>query len=128
MPQDAVTKNLLLTGPPGCGKTTVVRGLIGRLADLRLTGFYTQELREGGNRVGFEAVGLSTGRRGLLAHARSRSRLRVGRYGVELASLAALCHAELGGQAGGSDLVVVDEIGKMELTCRDFVEAVQGLL
>src|SRR5262245_35537674 len=128
MPQDAVTKNLLLTGPPGCGKTTVVRRLIGRLADLRLAGFYTQELREGGARVGFEAVGLSTGRGGLLAHVRSRSRLRVGRYGVEPAALAALCHAELGGQAGGADLFVVDEIGKMELVCREFADAMRGLL
>src|SRR5262245_26957985 len=128
MPQDAVTKNLLLTGPPGCGKTTVVRRLIGRLADLRLAGFYTQELREGGARVGFEAVGLSTGRRGLLAHARSRSRLRVGRYGVEPAALATLCQAELGGRAGGSDLFVVDEIGKMELMCGEVVAAVRLLL
>ena len=52
-------KNLLLTGPPACGKTTVIRRLIERLTDLRLAGFYTQELREHGQRVGFEAVGLS---------------------------------------------------------------------
>jgi nucleoside-triphosphatase len=75
-------KNVLLTGPPGCGKTTALRRLIERLADLRLAGFYTQEVRERGQRVGFEAVSLS-GRRALLAHVRSRSPHRVGRYGVE---------------------------------------------
>jgi nucleoside-triphosphatase THEP1 len=53
-------RNLLLTGLPGCGKTTAVRRLVERLADLRLAGFYTQELCEAGSRVGFEAVGLST--------------------------------------------------------------------
>src|SRR4051794_14770081 len=83
-------KNLLLRGPPGCGKTTCVRRLAERLGDLRLAGFYTAEIREGGNRVGFEAVRLSTGRHAVLAHVRSKSRHRVGRYGVEPAALAQL--------------------------------------
>src|SRR5437588_11391527 len=74
--------NVLLTGPPGCGKTTVIRRLVERLGDLRLAGFYTQEVREQGRRVGFEAVSLS-GRRALLAYVRSRSRHRGGRYGGE---------------------------------------------
>jgi nucleoside-triphosphatase len=120
-------KNLLLTGPPGCGKTTVVLRLIERLGDLRLAGFHTQEIREHGGRVGFEAVGVSTGRHDILAHVRSRSRLRVGRYGVEPASLAPLVEAELG-VAGEIDLFIVDEIGKMELSCPEFVEAVRRLL
>jgi nucleoside-triphosphatase len=37
--------NFLLSGPPGCGKTTVLRRLAERLGDLRLAGFYTQEIR-----------------------------------------------------------------------------------
>jgi nucleoside-triphosphatase len=36
--------------------------------------------------------------------------------------------AELGGQAGGADLVVIDEIGRMELLCPPFVGAVPRLL
>jgi pimeloyl-ACP methyl ester carboxylesterase len=63
-----IPKNLLLTGPPGCGKTTVVRRVIERLGDLRLAGFFTQEIRKHGRRVGFEAVGLAA-RRAMLAHA-----------------------------------------------------------
>jgi nucleoside-triphosphatase len=121
-------KHLLLTGPPGCGKTTVVLRLVERLLGIRLAGFYTQELREHGTRAGFEAVGLATGQHAPLAHVCSRSRPRVGRYGVEMASLARMVEAELGRPPDGVDLCVVDEIGTMELLCPEFVEAVPRLL
>jgi nucleoside-triphosphatase len=119
-------KNLLLTGPPGCGKTTVLRRLVERLGGLRLAGFYTQELRAQGPRVGFEALSLS-GRRVPLAHIRSRSRHRVGRYGVEPEQLEPLVQEELAGSAA-VDVYVIDEVGKMELLCPAFVEAVPRLL
>jgi nucleoside-triphosphatase len=125
---DFAPTKLLLTGPPGCGKTTAVLRLVGRLADLRLAGFYTQELREQGSRVGFEAVGLSGGRRALLAHVRSRSRHRVGRYGVEPANLARVVEAELDRPPDDQDLFIMDEVGKMELLCPEFVDAVRRLL
>jgi nucleoside-triphosphatase len=116
----------LLTGPPGCGKTTVIRHLAERLRDLRLAGFCTQEIRERGQRVGFEAVTLS-GRRALLAHVRSRSRHRVGRYGVEPEQLEPLVQVELAG-AGEVEVYLIDEVGKMELFCPAFVEVVPRLL
>jgi nucleoside-triphosphatase len=116
-------KNLLLTGPSGCGKTTVVRPVVERLA-----GFYTQEVRERGSRVGFEAVGIGPGHKALLAHVRSRSRLRVGRYGVEVAALAQPVEAELGQAVGEEDLFVIDEIGRMELLCPEFEDAVRRRL
>jgi len=120
-------EHLLLTGPPGCGKTTAILRLVERLRDLRLRGFYTEEVRERGQRVGFDAVGLS-GRRVVLAHARSASRQRVGRYGVDPAALDGLLRAELLDQEGDAGAVVIDEIGKMELLCPAFVELVPRLL
>ena len=48
--------NILLTGHPGIGKTTVIMRLAERLVDRTLAGFYTEELRLGAQRQGFRAV------------------------------------------------------------------------
>jgi len=120
-------KNVLLTGPPGCGKTTVVRRVVQALDGLRLAGFYTQEVRERGQRVGFEIVGRA-GQRCLLAHVDWRSHLRVGRYGVEPDRLEPVIEAELSQSPGDVDVYVLDEIGKMECLCPFFVEAVRRVL
>lgn len=77
--------NLLLTGSPGCGKTTVVRRVIERLSHLRLVGFYTAEIRERGQRLGFETIGLGGGR-AILAHVDFRTRHQVGRYSANVSS------------------------------------------
>lgn len=124
---NATGKSLLPTGPPGCGKTTVVLRLVERLRDLRMKGFYTEELRERGQRVGFEVVGLS-GQRAVLAHVRSPSRQRVGRYGVESGALDEVVQAELAEQCSDVDAYLIDEIGKMELLCPSIVEMVPHLL
>ena len=116
--------NLLLTGLPGCGKTTVVRRLLERLEGLRLAGFYTEEIREHGRRLGFNAVGLG-GRSAILAHVDVASPIRVGRYGVDLAAFEPLVAAELDRPA---DLCVIDEIGKMECSSTLFIAAVHRWL
>src|SRR3954447_3944099 len=102
------TKNLLLTGFPGCGKTTVMAWVIERLGSLRPAGFLTRELRQHGQRVGFEAVGLG-GRRALLAHVRVRSPLSVGRYGVDPDRLLPLIEEELERPRGTVDAFLIDE-------------------
>jgi len=119
--------NLLLTGSPGCGKTTVLKGVAEHLGDYHLAGFLTLELREHGQRVGFEAVGLG-GRRVILAHVRFRSLVSVARYGVEPDRLVPLINEELVRPTGTVDAYLIDEIGKMECHCPQFIEAVRRLL
>ena len=126
-PSPPAAKNVLLTGPPGCGKTTVVSRVIERLAPLRLCGFFTRELREHGRRCGFQAVGLG-GSSVVLAHVDFGGRHRVGRYGVDLVALEKLIRAEFAESMATMDVCVIDEIGKMECLSHAFVELARRIL
>jgi len=115
---------LLLTGPPQCGKTTVVRRVV-ELFPGRATGFYTREVRLAGRRLGFEIVTLE-GRVGWLSHVDFPGPPRVGKYGVDLAGFERLALPALQLDPG-LDLVVVDEVGKMECFSTRFVETLERL-
>lgn len=117
-------KTILLTGRPGVGKTTVIRRLADLLSNRAIAGFYTGEIREAGQRRGFGATTFS-GSSGVLAHVGLKSRQRVGRYGVDVAAFERLVLPEL---ARPCDLMLIDEIGKMECFSMRFVDAVRGLL
>ncbi len=116
--------NLLLTGRPRVGKTTVITRLVEQLADRRIAGFCTEEIREGGRRQGFRAASFS-GEIIVLAHVEIRSRQRVGRYGVDVVAFEQLVLPEL---RRPCDVVIIDEIGKMECFSSPFVDAVRELL
>lgn len=117
---------LLITGAPGAGKTTLIRAVVAELP-LKAAGFFTEEIREGGQRVGFRVSSLD-GRAGLLAHARGVKGPRVGRYHVDVPAFEAVGVAALEAATAGADLIVVDEIGKMELCSPRFVPALEAAL
>ena len=117
---------LLLTGPPGSGKTTALQRAAERLSGWRLGGFYREEIRpRGGDRLGFRAVTLE-GESWDLARVDRPGPPRVGRYGVDLSVMDKLA-ARLR-PSGDVDVWLADEIGKMECLSRAFVAAMRGLL
>jgi nucleoside-triphosphatase len=117
VPRATRKTNLLLTGPPGCGKSTLIIRIAGRLP-VKARGFTTAEIRQrGSGREGFRITTLD-GRDGVLAHKNSfRSGPRVGSYRVNIEDLDAIGAAEI--EAALEDpraaLVVIDEIAHMEL-------------
>ena len=118
---------LLLTGPPGIGKTTVIRNVAERLDPEELAGFVTEEVRDpSGRRTGFRAVTFD-GRSWPIAETGRAGAPRVGRYGVDLAAVDRLADL-LGPGEGGDRVVLVDEIGKMECLSHRFVGAMRQLL
>jgi nucleoside-triphosphatase len=114
----------LVTGPPRCGKTTVVQKVVAHFTG-RAAGFYTREVREGGARVGFEIVTLA-GKTALLSHVDFPGPYRVGKYGVNLENFHRVALPVLE-PAPGTDLIVVDEVGKMECFSGPFVAAMERL-
>ena len=119
-----MTKNILLTGRPGVGKTTVVMRVVGELRGrVPVSGFYTEEIRSGGVRKGFRVVTLD-GREGILSHVDIKGGPRVGKYGVDLESFERLAVPEIDPDRTGAKVIVIDEIGKMECLSGSFREAV----
>lgn len=110
----------LLTGRPRTGKTSLVKEVIARLEG-GAGGFYTEEIRSAGVREGFRLVTLG-GNEVILAHVSIRSPYRVGKYGVDVDGFERVGVAALEKAARECDLIVIDEIGKMELFSNKFRE------
>ena len=119
--------NLLVTGKPGVGKTTLLERVVERLrGSLRLAGFTTAEVRSPeGERRGFDIVTVE-GKRSELARVGFSSSVRVGRYGVNLEAFERLALPEL--RRRDVDLIVIDEIGKMECASGRFRRAAEDAL
>lgn len=114
---------VLITGRPGCGKTTLVRDVIEAL-QAPASGFYTRETRGAkGRRTGFELVTLD-GRVATLADTSSSGPHRVGRYCVHIGALDRVGVPAIDEAVASGRMVVVDEIGRMELLSMAFQRAV----
>jgi nucleoside-triphosphatase len=118
-------KNILLTGPPRSGKSTLIEKIVKKI-DTPATGFYTREIRESDQRVGFSIDTLDH-RTGVLAHQDIRSRFRVGRYGVNLEDIDRIAVPAMIPDRKHM-LVVIDEIGKMECFSELFKKTLVNLL
>jgi nucleoside-triphosphatase len=118
--------NLLLTGVPGVGKTTVIERIAALLGD-RAGGILTREIREAGRRTGFSIESLD-GERRVLATRHRKGGPRVGPYTVIVENLEKVAIRALESAVEAGDVVIVDEIGKMELLSEKFRDIIIRVL
>ena len=116
----------LLTGYPGVGKTTICRKVSEELRG-EVTGFYTEEVRVNGTRIGFDIVTLGDNeQRGILARTVSQfNGPKVGQYTVHVTDFESIAIPCL--KAVGRQYLVVDEIGKMESFSQKFKQEIRRL-
>ncbi len=119
-------RHLLITGRPRTGKTTLICELI-NLWPGKCGGFVTEEIREKGERIGFRLRTLD-GQIAILASIHLASPYRVSRYGVDVDSLDRIGVEAVYRAVASKEIVVIDEIGKMELYSEKFKQAVLAAL
>ena len=123
-----MNQKILLTGRPGCGKTTLIKRLVSHLAQAA-GGFYTEEIRDRGTRtrVGFKIVTLD-GDEVVFAHVDIESSVRLGKYRLDLSALEGVGVRAVRAAMRKGLLVVIDEIGPMEIRSPAFRQTVNEAL
>ncbi|MCX8164680.1 MAG: NTPase [Aquificaceae bacterium] len=119
---------IVLTGPPGIGKTTIIKKLVKALGN-RALGFWTEEVRDQKTkeRVGFKVV-TTEGKSLIFASKRYASKHLVGSYGVKVERFEDIVLPVLQKALRENKLVVIDEVGKMELFSKPFKTIVRELV
>ncbi len=118
---------LFLTGNPGVGKTIILLKVVESLKakGYSVGGMVSREVRFGGMRAGFEILDLADGKRGWLAHVNQPSGPHVGRYRVNMEDLDSVGAEAIVKAVENFDVVVIDEIGPMELFSEKFRDVVK---
>ncbi len=123
-----------ITGKPRIGKSTIIKAVISRLKaeGIAMGGMLTADISEGGVRVGFSLEDISTGEKGILAHTHlyqkgRDKKVKVGKYVVNLTDLDSIGANSIKNALAQLDpiIIIVDEIGPMELKSKKFIEAVE---
>src|SRR6266581_4562547 len=121
-----MTEKVLLTGDPGCGKTTLIKRVVSNLPQ-RAGGFYTEEIRDRSTRTGFKIVTLN-GDEVVFAHVDLKTPEHLGKYRLDLSVLEAVGVKAIRQAVQAQRLVVIDEIGPMEIRSPIFRDAVNEAL
>lgn len=119
---------IFLTGAPGCGKSTVIAKVLKELKrkKLKTAGILTPEIRKD-SRKGFEIVDIASGHREVMAAVDIKSKFKVSKYGVDVPAIDRVLE-KFEESFKAADIIVLDEIGKMEYCSEKFKQLLQKIL
>jgi nucleoside-triphosphatase len=119
-----------ITGLPGAGKTQALVKVIEMLETegIKVGGMVTEPILTKNRRVGFNVLNWMTKEKGVLAHVNNHSRVAVGKYGVDINALEDVGVKAIDDANSGADVIIIDEVGKMEVESEKFVAAVKRAL
>jgi len=119
---------IFISGNPGSGKTSLIKKLIEEFGKDKFFGFYTEEIRENRERIGFKII-TTYGEEKILARKDLRTEYRVGKYFVIKENIDQIARYVLENIENDTDkIIVIDEIGPMELYSEKFKELVEFIL
>ena len=115
-----------ITGLPGSGKTQTLLRIIQLLEaeGVSVGGMVTEPIVERQRRVGFQLTNWITKEKAVFAHEGLKSRIRSGRFGVNLQALEQVGTKALADARQSADVIVIDEVGKMEVESDTFTKSV----
>lgn len=117
----------LLTGKPRMGKSTAIKKILNRLGPDICGGFYTEEIRDANDRIGFRCVSVD-GESQEIANIGSNSPISVGRYGVDIKNFEHFTIPILESSLISKKVIIMDEIGFMQLLSYPFQELVSNII
>jgi nucleoside-triphosphatase len=117
-----------ITGMPSVGKTETLIKIIEKIekSGYKIEGMITETLLEDNKRVGFYVKDWQTNEREIFAHIDFDLKDKVGKYGVDLNILekVGVTAIEKAINDENIDIIIIDEIGKMEMLSEKFCETV----
>lgn len=116
-----------ITGLPGAGKTHALRRVIEMLEQESkiIGGMLTEPIIENNDRAGFKVIDWITKDEGILAHVKIDSKVVVGKYGIDLDILEKIGVVAIERAVEEAELIIIDEVGKMEVESVRFIEIVR---
>lgn len=119
-----------ITGLPGSGKTYALLRVIEMLQDgeVKIGGMIDEPVGDGRHKTGFTVRNLLSGETEVFASTEFESKVMVGKIGVDLSTLEAVGVKAIREACECCDIIVIDEVGKMEVESEAFIEAVKEAL
>ncbi len=120
-----------ITGLPGAGKTYALLRVIEMLQndeELAIGGMIDEPIGDGRHKTGFTVRDLATGDTAVFASTEIESKIMVGKIGVDLSKLEEIGVKAIREACEKCDIIVIDEVGKMEVESQLFIDAVKDAL